>query len=329
MFRSVQGVLATTLVSVGLVACGSDKPNIDQIKKDFDSPSGSIQDKNAVIAAGTKQSASGPAVALGGSFSAGSLTAADAVRGLNQLNVRRNWELPGKYLLQRMQGVNRQELSAAQFDDGACGAEAQQAYLQLASGKSSASYSVDLSTCSNGEMTGSISVKMEIEGNETSGRFNIEQELKSVCEVAGDKACVDGWLVMELSLEQTGPNAGRFEIVTGWDLNATWTDNGVQQTGNLRGGLRTKFEGSEVSGNASLEYLVYVTTPDGKEYSFVLEISANSEGAGTLSIRGSDGELTCTFNADNSGSCTATGSGGSGSLTWTAEEGALGAEWFE
>ena len=154
------------------------------------------------------------------------------------------------------------------------------------------------------------------EGNETAGRFTIDQQFTNVCETSGTKSCLNGAMLMELSANST---TGRFEFLTGWDFDAKWTEGNVQREASLKGGLR--FGGTETT--FALEMLVYVTTPDGKEWSYVLSFSGDDQGNGNFSIRGSDGELSCTI-SEESVSCT-----GNAELAWTlAEQSALSDDWY-
>ena len=73
--------------------------------------------------------------------------------------------------------------------------------------------------------------------------------------------------------------------------------------------------------SVDIEYLLYVTSPDGEEYSYVLSLNASAGDdsvSAALSIRGSDGEISCTMDAsaeEERGMCT----GPDGTYEWTSE----------
>src|SRR5262245_7348646 len=108
-------MLGSALTTLLLVACGGG-PDINQIKADFDSPSGSVKSKDGMAAASGSLDASGSAVVVGGGGVPGtSLTASGKNVGLWQLNARRTWEARATSLRDFLNGKSSQALTEAQF----------------------------------------------------------------------------------------------------------------------------------------------------------------------------------------------------------------------
>jgi hypothetical protein len=348
MMRRLAYALPATL-SLALIGCGGG-PDINQVKADFDNPSGSVQSKDGMIAASGSLDASGSAVSVaGGGVPGNSLTA--YTRGFDQINMRRTWEWRARGLRDYLNGkvTKHQALRQAQFGGDGCtnSAEAQGAFEEasqdfVADGinpfgnskiEGSATYSQDFSACSGGELSGSAKVHIEIllESNgDNSGRLaiTVQYDLNNVCELnTAEKACLDGTMIMEA--EAIGQNDfGSLTFTAAWDFAATWTDAGGARSASAKGGLKSSFEGDGTSGSAKIEVLSYVNSPEG-EWSYVWSLDASytgGEGSATIGCRGSDGSVMCTID-DNGGMCTS--SDGS-SVTWTTEEsGTLDASWYE
>lgn len=344
--RTIARLFPTALTAIALTACGSSGPDLDQVRQDFDNPTGSISDRTALMDATGKREASGPALALaGGGIPGQSLTAAE-VKGVGQLAPMK---LHGRHM-ERVRyalsetGRARAGLSAdAELPgDGdysnTCAespeAEAafQGAYEALirdaagggSSASASASYSLDVGACA-ANMTGTLSIDLEISVQATgsdsgSMRFKVTQKYEDVCEVGGEQRCIDGTFVMEASASSDGMQTGAFETLSAWELTATWVDAGTTHTASTKGGIRMSVEGEGEQGSFAIEYLVYAQNAQGEEVSFVLEISADSEGQAALVYRGADGSLECRVEASGAGTCTAVGSDGTETVSWTAEE---------
>ncbi len=349
MMRKLAYALPATL-SFALIACGGG-PNLDQVKADFQNPTGSVQNKDAMVASSGSLNASGGAIEVaGGGVPGASLTATGKVAGLRQLNVQRAWEGRARTVRDYLNGkaTAKQALSEAQTGFGCDdSAEAQEAFQKalndltadavnpFGSGKKisgKASYKLDLTSCSNGELSGSASIEIEIVAEQTganSGRFafTVKYNLNNVCELnTEEKTCVDGSLIAEA--EAVGQDEfGSLTFTEAWELDGNWLESGVERNATLKGGIRSAFEGDGNSGNASIEILNYVNTPDG-EWSYVWSVKASYDGlngTGTFEVRGQDGSVTCTVD-DNGGMCS--GSDGS-SISWTAEdEQGLDDSWF-
>jgi hypothetical protein len=343
---------AALSLSLAATACGGG-PDLDAVKADFENPSGSVSNKEAVIASNGQRDAQGPAVAVAGGGVPGlGLTAFGKPVGLQQINVRRTWESRIRATHDYVNGraSASQALSAAQFEATGCdnSAEAQAAYEEAfgdiikdsvnpfgnskkISGK--ASYTQDLSSCSGGELKGTIKVDFTIELEQTgeeSGRFafTLDYELIGVCELTTEQqACLDGQLIMEAEAVGDGANSvGRLTFTSAWNLHGTWIDEGVSRDASMKGGLRSFFEGNGEVGTAKIEYLNYVTTPEGKEYSYVWTFEATNDRV-TWECRGNDGYIRCEI-TETMASCT--GSDGSSAFTWTAEdEAGLDEGWFD
>lgn len=307
----MQKLVLTTPFALGLMlmACGSNVPGTDQVKQDFENPTGSTKSKQSVAGAYAANNASASSSALAGGFSpfggasaSGALTQAGG-SALQRARLDRMAKKPLALLQERATGQVQRALSAADVE---CGNDEIGAELQgdLQSGSTSGSFDVeiDLGACSNGELTGSVSMSgsYDIDTDDGSFVFEISQKMNNVCETSGDKVCVNG----DYEMEATFANE-KIQMVTGWLVTATWND-GVARSIESKGGLRIGFSGDD----GTIEYLVYVTDENGEEVSLVLKLTSSAEGTG-LEIRGNDGSITCTVAADGSGSC-------SGDLAWDA-----------
>jgi hypothetical protein len=350
MMRKLASALPATL-SLALVACGGG-PDIEQIKADFNSPSGSVKSKDGMVAASGSLDASGSAVVVGGGGVPGSsLTASGKNVGLWQINVRRTWEARARAVRDYINGktTQAQALSEAQVDASGCDSspEAQAAFEEafgdviidglnpLGGSKvsGSASYEQDFSACSNGELSGSakVEVKIELEQQGDGGRFaiTVKYGLNNVCELTTDeRACLDGTMIVEAEALGSG-ELGQLTFTSAWELSATWTEAGTERSASLKGGIRSFFEGDGETGSAKIEVINYVNSPEGGEWSYVWSFEGafnGLEGTATISCRGSDGEVSCTID-ENGGVCT--GSDGS-RVEWTAaDEQALDEEWLK
>lgn len=344
---------ATAALSLGLAACGGGGPSVSQVKADFESPSGKTSSKEGVIAVTTQQDASGAALALAGGVPGVGLTAEGKYRGFQSLNIRNNFEPHARALYASLQGRAQRAQTADDTFDAAGAVNFASCFTDLgqqlqsnasggaSAGSASASITVDLGTCTGGDMTGTLTVDVTIEAEQSgagiSFSYKVSYAFANVCETGGEKVCLDGTIAMEASgkfsessFTSSSSGAGNLDILTAWDLKGSWTEGGAAKTAALKGGLRTVFSAdSSGGGSAALEYLFYVSTPEGEEWSYVLRIRADSTGAGSLEIEGSDGSIRCTVNSDGSGSCTATEGGGTATVSWTASESSeLDAAWL-
>lgn len=297
MFKTKLSIATTALFALGLAACGSNAPTVDQVKEDFNSPSGSTKSKQSVAGAYSKQSNSNTAASFaaggfaGGGFGLTEKRAGDVVR-LTAINPFIN------YMKARTVGVRGFNLAEAQ--DASCFDPSSVSGSGDASG-GSFSVTVDLGACGDGA-TGTLTMDGEIEVDETAGtfKFNVEATYDQVC-TTDPAACIDGSMVMESESSLTGTAS----FFAGWFF--TITEDG--KTYETKGGIRLDADGG--TGAASVEYLIYVKDENGQEVSLVLEATVDGQGNSTLKITGSDGSISCTANADGSGSC-------EGDLSWDA-----------
>lgn len=324
-FRRASGILGAAFISFGLAACGGG-PDIDKAKADFANPSGKTSDKNGVIAAQGKQDASGSAMQLGAGGLPGNSFGLSATgkSGFAKASVARLMAPQAERLRALVQRDQYRSfgLTTAQ-DDSSCGdAEASAIFgedlaADAADGEvsGSGSFTIDYSSCNIG-LTGSADYSIEYEITQTSMKFTIEVSMNNVCQ---EDECVTGAMAMEMSAEGGLGAAGTFQIITAWDLTSTHEGKEIKS----KGGIKMGFDDQ---GTSTIEILVYVNTADGEEWSYVLKATQDFDGAGSLEIRGSDGELSCTWSADGSGQCT----GDAGALEWSAEESDAveGEEWF-
>ena len=319
-----------------LSACGGG-PDLEQIRQDFENPSGSISNQQAVMAVSAKQQSAGPLEEITTTIPGLGLTAPGRTSALTQLNPRFMWESRAHRLYAFLtQGRQRSALSTAQVPME-CEQAAEQALQELFSGASgsgdsfsgSASYELDLASCTD-DLSGRVKVEVEVEASRDSFEMRVDEELENVCELNSEyEACVTGELVMEVTAESISSTSAQLAFIVGWELDGTWTDGGETRTASLKGGVRSQLSGSENSGRISVEFLFYVNDPGGEEYSYVLEVVAEGNAAGgSLSwrLRGTDGEIECTIQSTGAGAC----SGTDGQLSWTAEDAdGLDPAWLE
>ncbi len=335
--------LTTTLAGAAcfsLVACGGGGADIDRVRADFENPTGSTKNEAAIQAVASKQSGTG---ALGGLAGLGvtgdALTAQGKGRIFEQFNQRKTFEHRARYFRAVYQGgQNLQPLSPAQASGTCEDAEELQAAMmdlqedfgrQLANGKEefsgSVSYSIDLASCSAGEATGKVSGDIKIFISKTKFEFNVSQNFAAVCETGGQQACVDGGLSLEMNGEGLEDMAN-FSYIAAWDIASSWVAGGATKTATYKGGIRTVLASSGDTGSVSVEYLFYVTSPEGEEFSYVLSIKAEANGengTASWSIRGKDGEISCdvsSIDGVETGTCT----GPDGTINWSSEDGANG-----
>lgn len=316
------------LAAVGSFAC-SDRPGIDEVKEHFENPTGSTASKSSVIAATGKQDASSAAQRVAGNGNAFGfgLTAVGKRQGLERLQARTVFDREIRELKAMIAGKQELALITETGDRDPCvdEDEVSGAFGELAltlalggSGSADFSYEVDLEKCTNGEVTGTMSVDGEIELSKDSFRFFIEESLSNVCETVGEKACVDGEFAIEMAAEgDEMMNSGSLDFITAWFVSASWDEAGIRKSAEAKGGIR--LAANEL--NASLEILIYVVDTDGEEKSLVLRVSADADGNATIEIRGSDGSISCVINADGSGECVEFVNGaavmGEMKLSWT------------
>lgn len=333
-----QRLILLPIVPLMLAACGGG-PDIDKVKADFSSPSGSVGSKEAVIAANGERSASGPGISLaGGGVPGVALTVRGNGATLDELSAMRGFSGRAESLYVALRSKSKEQaLSAAQFEVNAgChdGQVAQQAYEELINDllldainplggdlDGSADYELDLASCSDGRLTGNLEVEIEVELSDNRFLFRVTENFDNVCETAGVESCVDGELIMEAEANSTGSEAENFAFIVAWELDTRWNDSGTPREATVSGGLRLLSETTMMMATSSVEYLFYVNTPEGDEASYVFRATADEMGNGTLEIRGRDGSLTCSV-SDEGGMCTATGSDGMTTLSWTAAEAA-------
>lgn len=339
MRNTTLGLIATTSFSLGLVACGGGL-SVDQVRTDLDNPTGSVSNQNAVMAVEAKRDGSSPAIdlALGGVPGQSALTAYGKGR-LSQLSIR-NWEVWAKLAHQAVQQKDlaiAKQSQALVADTCTNGPEAQAAYEDLlqdlltdaifdSSPNGSATFTVDLADCSNGELTGSMTIKLEIKLENDRFEFSVKETFDNACEVSDASACVNGEMLLAAIAEDMS-SSSTVEIIYAWELAATWTEGGAARTASVGGGMRLLAEATQSSAVAAYEFLYYVTTPDGERYAYVWRLTAESNGTGgtvTWSLRGADGEITCSAD-DTMISCT-----GSAEISFTTTDvDGLDASWLE
>lgn len=342
MLRKIAGLAPAFVLSATVAACGGeDGPNVNQVRQDFANPSGSVNDKAALMDATGNRNSSNAALALaGGGVPGQSLTSVDA-RAFSLISPSRihGRQIDAFSRFFASHGRSMQSLSTAQFsgdvsascDEAGEAAAAYTAALEdfqrdaLTGGSSasgSASYSLDVGSCSGGALTGtlegSLEISAEADGNGGSFVIRVTQKLNHVCEVGGAQACLDGSMVYEAA--GTGNQAGgSFDSIAAWQLTASWTEDGAPMSVETKGGIKWSASGTQTGGTFKVEYLLYAKSSAGEEVSFVLEIEATGGedgGSVTWRYRGADGEASCTISSDGAGECT----GPAGTVTWSSSE---------
>jgi hypothetical protein len=314
------GLIPTAIMAAAISACGGG-PDIDQVKKDFDNPSGSGKDKTGVIAASGKQdstSSNGALGAAGGGIPGFGLTAVGATK-LSKVNpltiIRPHFPMGRAYSALR---VNQFEDDEAFFGPGCvdnadelneASAEIQAAILSGEDAEVSFSIEIsDLSKCDS-SLSGGMEISYELarEG----GKMSIEAEASydNVCD-SESGACLDGAFVIS-----GYANGSDSEMVMAWDLKATGPDDdGNEYTIETKGGIRMR----SGAGGSSFEYLQYVKDSTGEEVSYVLKIGADAMGNATLEFRCRDGNLSCAVSTTTgAGACTGEIDGQTFSIEWT------------
>ena len=325
---NILGLAAVSSLSLGLVACGGGL-DIDQVRHDLDNPSGSVSNQQAVMAVDAKRTGSGPALDLTIGGVPGQGLTAEGKGALSRLSVR-NWESRARLAHKIALAGDAKLATQAQglvADTCTNGPEAQQAYNDLftdlladaifdSSPNGSASFTVDLAECSDGALTGSMKIELEIKLEEGRSEFTVKESFDNACDTTDARACVNGEVLLSaVASDMSGTEAA--EIIYAWDLSATWTEDGVERSASVGGGMRLLAESTGSSALASFEVLFYVDTPEGQRYGYVWRWVAESSDMGgtvTWSLRGADGEITCTAD-ETMVSCT-----GDASITFTSDD---------
>jgi hypothetical protein len=340
MKRFVKGLIPTTIMAMAVSACGGG-PDIDKAKADFENPSGSGKDKNAVIAANGKQSTAGDNSALtlaGGGVPGLGLTvegkssrlgkiapAAIALRRVAPMVDQANRvKFPGRQIepLRVSEGAGdclvSTDFEQAQADFTAALMEGKEASF-------SATFKAgDLSACDS-SLSGAMVMSMDMKLTQTAMLISIETSFDQVCD-NNEGSCADGAMAQDAAIEFGGMGEsvfGSVKMVSAWDLTATYTDEaGAKQSIASKGGIRLGYLGTQAGEEASLEYLNYVKDSSGSEVSYVLIIKANTmDGSASITIKCKDGELTCSFNdTTGEGMCSGNIDGETLMESWTAEE---------
>lgn len=344
MTRRLLTLTTTLTLAAGITACGGDP--IDQVRSDFESPSGSTADRDALIALEAQRSGGSPAADLASGGVPGLALMAEG-HGAMASVAPRQWASRADVLFDAW--AARKAGRTIAFDRKALGAigcasaeEANAAFEEIyrelfvdaifgfgdASGD--ATFTVDVDRCSEGALSGSLTVELKMVASDDEIRFEVKQTM-DLCEAEGAQACVDGETVMRATGRDEGGSASTSELLAYWDVQASWQSaDGAPLSGALRGGIRLLAQSTAMGGTGSVEYLYYLDAPDGTTYSFVYEIVASNVGGnGTVTwrIRGADGTLECTATETMDGgqvSCT-----GDAPTSWSeADAIAVRTAWF-
>lgn len=320
-------LIPTTILAMAISACGG--PDIDKVKADFENPSGSAKDKNAVIAANGKQNTAGNNSALslaGGGVPGLGLGASSFARMAPKAIIGRQIAGIAAVAFHRSELRAQQASPACFMSSDTTQAQADLAEAFMSGGSASVSYTIsaNLGDCDIGASgTMDMSIDMKVDGQTIS--YEAEVTYGNVCEDATG-SCIDGGMAQQGAIDLGGADMsnifGSIKLVSAWDFTATFNDAaGKQQSIKSKGGLRVGFSSDANGESGKIEFLEYVTDASGNEVSYVLIIEANSNGDATLKIKCKDGELSCMFSESmGSGSCTGTIDGESFMVDWTGDD---------
>jgi hypothetical protein len=319
--KLLKTLIPTTIMAFAITACGGG-PDVDQVRADFDNPSGSTKDKNGVIAASGKHEAAGnnSALSLAGAGVPGLGLTATTQKGFEKVG-------PMRFIAPHLRalGMKSQALTIAQDEgdlfSGDCIDNPEEFAEQLAEAEVSddgseveLSFEISVSDASkcSANLSGSFSIAYDIKV--TQGSYSVEAEATydNMCD-SDSKSCLDGAMVIAGSFEGTTS-----EMLMAWDLTSQFTDeDGKEQAVATKGGIRMRNTATE----ASVEILLYVNL-DGEEYSYVLKVAADVNGNSSFEFRGSDGEAICSF-SESTGAAMCSGVDADGvafDYSWSEEE---------
>lgn len=151
---------------------------------------------------------------------------------------------------------------------------------------------VDVSCATSGKATGEISFTGSVKATATESDVIFGMTMSNVCQ---DDKCLDGSMAAQVTSSATGSKVtvqGSFDMTVG----------GVTKHGDW-GVIVTSGEG-----NSSAQLVSF----DDAGASYVLSASASADGTGSVTIKGANGEFSCSYDAGgDKGSCT-----GAGEFKW-------------
>ena len=129
--QKVYGLGLGATLSLALIACGGG-PDIDQVKADFENPSGSTKDKNAVISASSQAGASSSVRILGAAGVPGQgLTAKGKLRAFSELSMIERYAPFAERELYRLTKNETRALRTSDFIDSCDAAAFEEASQEL------------------------------------------------------------------------------------------------------------------------------------------------------------------------------------------------------
>lgn len=319
--KFLKSLIPTTMMAIAISACGGG-PDVDQVRADFENPSGSTKDKNGVIAASGKQEASdNSALSLAGGGVPGLGLTATTQKGFEKIG-------PMRFIAPQLRrlGATSQALRVSQDDDiinESCIDNADELAEALADADVSGggdevelSFTIevgDASKCSS-NLSGAFSISYDLKVTATTQQIEAEAKYNNVCD-SDTGSCLDGSMIIAGNFDNT---SGSSEMLMAWDFTSQYTDeDGKSQTIATKGGIRMTNTATE----STIEFLQYVRNSDGEEVSYVLKLGANVNGDVSLDIRGTDGELVCQFSeSTGTGTCSGMVDGESFDLSWSEDE---------
>jgi hypothetical protein len=268
------------LVGTGLTGCGSDFRSYDEVENAIDHPSADVtgQTVKATITANHEQASD--SVAAGTSH-------ASFVRAFTGST------LP-LYVPARVARYLPAQLPFATAPAVGAGLGCTD-FGPLSQG----SVSINLSEASHGETTGTLTI--EISGDSICNAETVIT-FDQVCSTLDD-TCVDGAVGFKADLVSEFPLSGK--VVSSGRLTFTSGNN----TATLEWGMRITYD--EASATGTFEFTAFIDV-NGDTQNLVIA-AEEVQGTGTVSVRGKNGEFSCTYeNEGDSGSCTGT----PGTVSW-------------
>jgi hypothetical protein len=322
MMRRVSLGSVSLSAAMALSACGGSKaPSIDQVQQDFNSPSGSVQDKEGVMQVSARQGASGSELALvgnvAGSIGGGTGLSARPLRGFEQISPQALFGPYIAYTQRYLAGEQVQALATTQpcVDPTTIQSSLASGGFSASGGSASFNVTADFSKCTS-NVTGTANISGKIQVSAGSFTYTINETLNNVCQSDGTKSCVTGEVDFKMSANTSGAGmtaSSAFTMLTGYYLDISYTDAGGNAIKtNVKGGLRLAANSSSATtGGFSYDYLFYAKSAAKAEVSYVLSLDAQSTDgttSGSFTIKGTDGSIDCSVQSSGAGMCTATGS---------------------
>ena len=314
------------ILALVVVGCGGGN-SLSDVEDTLDNPTGSIMETDTVIAADQKRQSTSSATDLSnGNFLPFSIGQSGS---LNRSIAMQSFK-PFLKVVEELRGPQPTALDLGNpgdsfnFDSDCFefGEEAENITITETKATGTIKGSQDISECDpTATGTVDISIKFTIKGNLSQERIDsIEMDGKvtmtDVCETVDEKACMTGTIDLGAKLDDIDEDQLEdlaIVLLSQWDLDVSWDEDGTRQQINLVGGLRF----SIASTDGKIELYVEAVNGSGETVTYTFEISFSSVNASFV-IRGADGTATCTVDlATEAVTCNIDGGG---TIDWTQED---------